>query len=66
MALERLYKTTGLREAQAGKRDRAPELMRGSRVALERLYKITGLRGSRRPASATARPSLCEASLRGA
>ena len=28
VALERLYKTTA-REAQAGKRDRAPELMRG-------------------------------------
>ncbi len=29
VALERLYISTGLRDAQAGKRDRAPELMRG-------------------------------------
>ena len=29
MALERPYKITGLRDAQAGKRDRAPEPMRG-------------------------------------
>ena len=65
VALERPYKSTGLRAAQAGKRDRAPELMRGQPA-----WRLNALINQpdcalRRPASATARPSLCEASLRG-